>query len=170
MEPSPFLHFIQYLHSAGIIHNDLRPRNFLLDEYGILKLSDFKFATKIPKDPLGDAPLPQRGIPPFMAPELFTSEGVLSYSSDMWSLGIVLYQLRRGILPFGDTSYTPLDTIRDNIRNITDLIQFPVYPHLNMMPTQSNKLNANSLPSVSLELADLLLWLLEKAPMNRCNW
>lgn len=154
----------------GIIHNDLRARNFLVDEYGILKLSDFKYSTKVPKETLGDSPLAQRGVPANMAPELFTSEGVMSYSSDMWSLGVLLYQLRRGILPFGDTSYVPFDQLQENIRSISDPIQHPVYPPANMMPANYSTKSVALLPSISLELADLMLWLLEKAPMNRCSW
>jgi serine/threonine-protein kinase ULK4 len=87
-----------------MIHCDIRPRNFLVDEYGILKLSDFKFARKIPKEALSDTPLPSRGTITYMSPELFTPEGVHSFQSDFWAIGCVLYQLRRGSLPFGEST------------------------------------------------------------------
>lgn len=92
---------LKYMHSIGVLHCDLRPRNFLVDEYGILKISDFKMARKIPKTLLGDTPILSRGSPSYMSPELFLSEGTHSYSSDFWALGCVLYEMRRGMAPFG---------------------------------------------------------------------
>ncbi|KAJ1408661.1 kinase-like domain-containing protein, partial [Ochromonadaceae sp. CCMP2298] len=108
---------LKYVHSLGLIHCDIRPRNFLVDEYGILKLSDFKFVRKIPKESLGDTPMALRGAPVCMSPELFTPEGVHSYQSDFWALGVMLYQLRRGVLPFGDAS-TPLHDLVHNINTL----------------------------------------------------
>ncbi len=165
---------LKYVHSVGFIHNDLRPKNFLIDEYGILKLSDFKYATKIPKDSFGSKALEERGIPSYMAPECFTKEGVSSFQSDFWGLGCVLYELRRGVLPFGDISFLSLDDLRENIRTI-DPIQTPIVPPQSMQsghtPSQlTNSVLTVTLPSVSCELADLLMWLFEKAPMNRCSW
>lgn len=65
---------------------------------------DFKFTRKIPSElkPLQDIPLQQRGTPSYMAPELFDSDGIHSIQSDFWAIGCILYQLRRGSLPFGD--------------------------------------------------------------------
>ena len=51
-----------------MIHCDLRPKNFLVDEYGILKLADFKMTQKIPKELLQNKALELRGSPPYMAP------------------------------------------------------------------------------------------------------
>jgi len=82
----------QYIHSEGMLHCDIRPANFLVDEYGILKLSDFKNVRKIPKEPLGETPLGTRGVPCYMSPELFTPEGVHSYQSDFWSIGECSWQ------------------------------------------------------------------------------
>lgn len=155
------IHFsiMQYLHSNGIIHGDLRPRNFLIDEYGILKLADFKFAQKIPKETLGEIPFANRGCAPYMSPELFTDGGVHSFQSDFWALGCVLYELRRGFLPFGEPSANSLDALVERIRSI-DPIASPFI-------AQSN---SGTLSTLSPELADCLSWLLEKAPMNRCSW
>jgi serine/threonine protein kinase len=176
---------LKYLHSAGFIHNDLRPKNFLIDEYGILKLTDFKFATKIPREQLGTKPLDERGVPPYMAPELFASEGVQSYQSDFWGLGCVLYELRRGMPPFGDLSFLSLQALMSNIQS-ADPIHSPILSSTtpivaaNQTPSRknsnnnSNNTNNNNsvtvVPAISEELTDLLLWLLEKAPMNRCLW
>jgi serine/threonine-protein kinase ULK4 len=127
-----------------------------VDEYGILKLADFKFTQKIPKDSLGESPIANRGCAPYMAPELFTSEGVHSFQSDFWSLGCVLYELRMGFLPFGDMTSDSLETVRERIRTLD--------PVLSPLPQSSG------IPNISPALSDCLLWLLEKAPMNRCSW
>lgn len=70
-----------------MLHCDIRPANFLVDEYGILKLADFKNVRKIPKEPLGEALLNSRGSPQYMGPELFSAEGVHSFQSDLWAIG-----------------------------------------------------------------------------------
>jgi serine/threonine protein kinase len=164
------------LHSVGFIHSDLRPKNFLIDEYGILKLCDFKFTVKIPKERLDDKPIETRGTPPYMAPELFTSEGVHSFQSDFWAVGCLFYELRRGQAPFGGPTMA-LDKLMNNIRSVEPIhsplaIQSsPVKEKTSSRSNQaSNNNNTNNMPSFSVELADLLLWLLEKAPMNRCVW
>lgn len=112
-----------YLHTNGLIHCDIRPKNVLIDEFGILKLSDFKFAKKIPKvaddSTLGllagistsskgenansntNALIPVQSVP-FQSPELLSSSGVASIASDMYNLGCLLYLLKTGCLPFGD--------------------------------------------------------------------
>ncbi len=131
-----------------------------MDEYGILKLADFKFAQKIPIESIGDMPFSSRGTAPYMAPELFSSEGVHSFQSDFWSLGCVLYELRRGLLPFGDLSNSSLDILTDLIRTIDPIVS----------PEMANKQSKAALPPLSSELADCLRYLLEKAPMNRCSW
>ena len=139
----------------GIVHGDIRPHNFLVDEYGILKLSDFKKAKMIPKECIGEKSMEERGYIPYLAPELFTSQGVYSFQSDFWSFGCLLYELRRGFAPFGDSS-TPTEKIHENVRNAE--------------PINSPLMVVKSIPSLSAELADLLLWLLEKSPGNRCSW
>jgi serine/threonine-protein kinase ULK4 len=147
-----------------MIHCDIKPRNFLVDEYGILKLSDFKLIQRIPEAPIGDMPLASRGSPSHMAPELFTSEGVHSFQSDFWAVGCMLYELRRGSAPFGGEDAT-IGQLVERIRTMEPVSS----PLLAPRSKEGDKRNAN-IPSLSAELADLLRWLLEKAPMNRCNW
>ena len=192
-----FVIYFQHIHSAGFIYCDLCPKNVLIDEYGILKISDFKHCRKIPKVPLGDAPLDTRGTPHYMSPELFAPEGVHSFASDFWAIGCLLYELRRGVPPFGglDTSLTALI---ENIRS-AEPVEHPVN-FLNSSGNSNGTSNANNnsnynrgnrgastpvsstsisvsggggevtVPPITTELADLLMWLMEKAPMNRCNW
>ena len=84
----------------GFLHCDLQPKNILIDEHGILKICDFKLTKKLPKAPLGSQPMESRGCPLYMAPELFSSEGVHSYSTDFWALGCILFELRMNGSPF----------------------------------------------------------------------
>jgi serine/threonine protein kinase len=156
---------IQYIHNEGMIHCDIRPANFLVDEYGILKLADFKFTRKIPTEPIGNAEMNTRGTPTYMAPELFAPNGVHSFQSDLWAVGCVLYQMRRGSLPFGD-NHTPLATLIDNINNVE-----PVNAPLPVVTPEGTTVNSRlAHPPVTADLADLLQWLLEKSPTNRCSW
>lgn len=154
----------------GFIHCDLRPRNFLIDEYGILKISDFKKTIKIPTQSLGQKPIPERGLTPYMAPELFTAEAANSFQSDFWALGCVLYELRRGFAPFGDNEER-IDTVMNNIRSI-DPIATPVIPASLITPGKTTKQQASSpnLSSISNPFSDLLRGLLEKSLLYRCSW
>jgi serine/threonine protein kinase len=127
----------------GYLHCDLRPCNILIDEYGILKISDFKLTKKIPKAVLGSAPMSSRGTPLYMAPELFSAEGVHSYASDFWSLGCLIFELRMGGQPFSCRWWQDEDTdgggagdgrvpdIVDNIRTkeLTHILQQMVVQH-----------------------------------------
>jgi serine/threonine protein kinase len=151
----------------------------MIDEYGILKLSDFKFTIKIPKERLEDKSIESRGYPPYMAPELFTSEGCHSYQSDFWSLGCTFYELRRGSPPFGNLGSFSLEKLMSNIRDI-DPIHSPLVTNI-VIPSPSRRGGSSSsssssshkeerIPSITAELGDLLYWLLEKSPLNRCNW
>lgn len=141
----------------------------MIDEYGILKISDFKRTIKIPTVPLDQKPIAERGLAPYMAPELFTSEGANSFQSDFWALGCVLFELRRGFLPFGDQEQR-LETLMNNIQNI-DAITSPVIPPSLITPGKSGKqATGPSLTSISNPFADLLRGLLEKSLLNRSSW
>jgi serine/threonine protein kinase len=181
---------LKYMHGLGLLHCDLRPSNFLVDEYGILKLCDFKFARRVPKTPLGPLdgsdcknPLTQRGTCEYMAPELWRQDGLHSYSSDFWALGCVLYELRRGQEPFGvgDTDHARKQLLQ-NIETI-EPVMVPLAPFKAIKPTQSDSRTPGGtsdsntpgrvpdcLPSMSAELGDLLRWLLEKQPQSRPDW
>lgn len=103
---------LQYLHSCGVLYCDLKPSNVLVDEYGVLKLSDFGLARRIPGSqagaPVEDGGPDRRGTPAYMAPELFLSDGQPSYASELWSLGCVLYELAVGRPPFTSSSLNEL--------------------------------------------------------------
>lgn len=98
------------MHSLGLLHCDLKPSNFLIDEFGILKFCDFKYARKLPKSLLDEKGTVQsRGYVPYLAPELVgTNLFVHSFYSDIWSLGCLLYELRKGVKPFGHVDINAL--------------------------------------------------------------
>lgn len=103
---------LYYLHANSIIYADLKPSNVLINEYNILKLCDFGLSkkladlTQLPTEE--DASKPKSGTPYYMAPELFSDDGVYSFYSDMWALGCVMYELATGKPPFAATGLKDL--------------------------------------------------------------
>jgi serine/threonine-protein kinase ULK4 len=106
---------LSYLHENGIIYADLKPTNILINEFSNLKLGDFGLSKKI-SDLMqaivgGDAEGNKKGssgTPYYMAPELFQDDGVLSFYSDFWSLGCIMYELAVGKPPFCASSLQQL--------------------------------------------------------------
>jgi serine/threonine-protein kinase ULK4 len=94
-----------------------------MNEYNTLKLCDFGLSKKLTDLMKEDAPggnsnptneeeggAPKSGTPYYMAPELFSDDGVYSFASDIWSLGCVLYELATGKPPFAATGLKDLIT------------------------------------------------------------
>mmetsp|Transcript_29488 Transcript_29488/g.5330 ORF Transcript_29488/g.5330 Transcript_29488/m.5330 type:complete len:134 (+) Transcript_29488:179-580(+) len=77
----------QYLHKHNIIYRDLKPENIMIDEYGFPKLIDFGSAKII-----NGRTFTIIGTPHYMAPEIILGKGY-SQSADIWSMGIILYEL-----------------------------------------------------------------------------
>lgn len=128
---------LQQTHACGYLHGDLRPSNVLIDEYGILKLSGFGLARSIPESlggEDGDCSQQQHqhqyGVffadnlaggrdPTYMAPELLSAgEEAISFASDFWSLGCVLFELLTGEPPFrASSSVTIAERVEREVRD-----------------------------------------------------
>jgi serine/threonine-protein kinase len=85
---------VEHAHEAQILHRDLRPANVLLSESGAIKVADFGTSRFLEKSHATTV----IGSPPFMAPEAFQGRAVLA--SDIYSVGVMLYQMLTGNLPY----------------------------------------------------------------------
>ncbi|XP_061101756.1 maternal embryonic leucine zipper kinase [Conger conger] len=92
---------LAYVHSQGYAHRDLKPENLLIDEDHNLKLIDFGLCAK-PKGGLGYELKTCCGSPAYAAPELIQGKAYIGSEADVWSMGVLLYALLCGYLPFDD--------------------------------------------------------------------
>jgi len=98
---------LNYAHKMGVLHRDLKPENILIAEDGIIKITDFGLARFIKA---GSIAASTAGTPIYMAPEVWA--GKFSEKSDIWSIGVILYELLTGVPPFLDDS---LDGLKKKI-------------------------------------------------------
>lgn len=133
---------LHYLHSNRIIHRDMKPQNILIGSGSIVKLCDFGFARAMSMNTVVLRSI--KGTPLYMAPEL-VREQPYNHTADLWSLGVILYELFVGQPPFYTNSVYAL---------IRHIIKDPVkYPE-NMSP----------------EFRSFLKGLLNKVPQQRLSW
>jgi serine/threonine-protein kinase len=96
---------VDHAHRQGVLHRDLRPANVLVSENGLVKVADFGTSRFLEIAAHGTTVI---GSPPYMAPEQFQGKAV--FASDVYSLGVTMYQMLTGVLPY-DTP-TPADLER----------------------------------------------------------
>lgn len=130
-------------HRAGLVHRDVKPANLLLDRQGRVKISDFGIAKLASQSQTVAGRI--LGSPFYMSPEQVRSEPV-DGRSDLFALGVVLYQAVTGIVPFGGES----------LAGIT-------YKILEIDPRPVRSIN----PQVPASLAAVIERALEKAPADR---
>ena len=133
---------LDYLHSNRIIHRDIKPQNILIGAHGRVKLCDFGFARAMSMNTVVLTSI--KGTPLYMAPEL-VKEQPYDFTVDLWSLGVILYELFVGQPPFYTNSIYSL---------INHIVKDPVkYPD-----------------TMSPSFKSFLQGLLQKDPKRRLKW
>jgi serine/threonine protein kinase len=97
---------IDHAHGQGVIHRDLRPGNVLVTEQGLVKVADFGTSRFLEIAAHGTTVI---GSPPYMAPEQFHGKAV--FASDLYSLGVTMYQMLTGTLPYDTPSPADIDRL-----------------------------------------------------------
>ncbi len=97
---------VDHAHTQGVIHRDLRPANVLVTENDMLKVADFGTSRFLEIAAHGTTVI---GSPPYMAPEQFHGKAV--FASDIYSLGVTMYQMMTGSLPYDTPAPADLDKL-----------------------------------------------------------
>nr|XP_026494038.1 serine/threonine-protein kinase SIK2 [Vanessa tameamea] len=100
---------VEYCHERRIVHRDLKAENLLLDANMNIKIADFGFSNYYAT---GELLATWCGSPPYAAPEVFEGKRYTGPEIDIWSLGVVLYVLVCGALPFDGST---LQSLRDRV-------------------------------------------------------
>ena len=109
---------LQYAHSQGVVHRDIKPENLLLDRGGRVKIADFGLAKLLDLDPAALRLTQARevmGTPHYMAPEQIEHPQEVDHRADIFSLGVVFYEMLTGELPLGKFS-PPSQKVQIDVR------------------------------------------------------
>jgi serine/threonine-protein kinase len=140
------LHALGYIHANGVVHRDLKPENIMVDENDNIKLIDFGIASDAAARRLTYANFTATlGTPNYISPEQVKGKRG-DGRSDIYSMGVILYEMLSGNLPFSGPS--PLAAMNDRVLN------HPVPPSV-------------ADPSISPQLQEVLYRALERDPQNR---
>lgn len=149
---TPLAAALHFAHRENIIHRDLKPANILIDDNGALFVTDFGIA-RILSDTSTLTVDTTVGTPHFMSPEQIMA-GTVTATTDIYALGVMLYQLYTGRLPFtGESEFASGATTAVRI----------VYEHLHVKPTPPTQINR----SLSTAVEAVVLRCLEKDPAQR---
>jgi tRNA A-37 threonylcarbamoyl transferase component Bud32 len=109
---------LQYAHDQGVVHRDIKPENVLVDTSGHVKIADFGLAKLVTTTP-DQRTLTKQGLvmgtPHYMAPEQFEKPTEVDHRADIYSLGVVLYEMLTGELPIGRFA-PPSEMVRVDVR------------------------------------------------------
>jgi serine/threonine-protein kinase len=133
---------LDYAHGRGAIHRDVKPSNILISEDDRILLTDFGLLRELDRHTRGEV----FGSPQYISPEQARSSAQAVPQSDLYALGVVLYQMLVGQLPFDDPSPASL-----------------ALKHITLEPPPPREVN----PALSLEIEAVLLRALHKRPEAR---
>ncbi|MEX0951293.1 MAG: serine/threonine-protein kinase [Gammaproteobacteria bacterium] len=149
---------LDYAHRKGVIHRDIKPTNILLAGDGTIKISDFSIAHLMTADTANTMPTGFVGSPRYMSPEQ-VQEDTITNQTDLFSLGIVMYELLTGNHPFAADGFSrlihkiinaeapPLRTYRSDVPPILEKI---IYHALQKNPAKRYKMGLNLAADLSL--------------------
>ncbi|MFT3869801.1 MAG: protein kinase [Nibricoccus sp.] len=109
---------LQFAHEQGVVHRDIKPENILLDKRGQVKIADFGIAKIINSNAAPSyltGAQDRMGTPHYMAPEQVESSKSVDHRADIYSLGVVFYELLTGELPLGRFS-PPSQKVQIDVR------------------------------------------------------
>ncbi|KAG7835892.1 hypothetical protein KL943_001541 [Ogataea angusta] len=155
---------LEYLHNQGIIHRDIKPSNLLVSKDYVVKISDFGVSFAASLEGNDEVELAKTaGTPAFLAPELCKTDGScdkVTYKIDIWALGVTLYCLLFGCLPFNaESEFALFDTICNKPLTYPDTNKWKCSPpipdyDLNQAKDLINKLLRKS-PEHRIEISDI---------------
>jgi serine/threonine-protein kinase len=114
---------VDHAHRHGVLHRDLRPSNVIVAESGMLKVADFGTSRFLEIAAHGTTVI---GSPPYMAPEQFRGKAV--FASDIYSLGVTMYQMLTGVLPYDTPSPADLDRLMKGELHVAPRLKNPRIP------------------------------------------
>jgi serine/threonine protein kinase len=133
---------LDYAHQRGVIHRDVKPANIMVSADGRIVLADFGLAMDIQQGTMGEI----FGTPHYIAPEQARRSADAVPQSDLYSLGVILYEMLTGTVPFDDPSPASL-----------------ALQHMTQPPPPPREIN----PALSEETERVLLKVLSKLPADR---
>jgi serine/threonine-protein kinase len=114
---------VDHAHRHGVLHRDLRPSNVLVTSGGLVKVADFGTSRFLEIAAHGTTVV---GSPPYMAPEQF--HGKAMFASDLYSLGVTMFQMLTGVLPYDTPTPASLDRLTRGELLISPRLKNPKVP------------------------------------------
>jgi serine/threonine protein kinase len=137
---------LQYAHDMNVVHRDLKPSNLMITLDGKLKLTDFGIAKDLARTTQLTAPGRTLGTAAYMAPEQIRGTPAVSHKTDLYSLGVLMYQMLTGKTPFDGASAVVL-----------------MHCHINEPPPRPG----DKVAELPKELNELVVKLMAKSPADR---